>query len=273
MTDFAAAWDKWFPVIEGGARPVTAHMIERAHLAPGHRVLDIATGIGEPALSAAQRVAPGGEVLAVDLSAEMIARARERARASGIENIRFEQLDGEALALEPQSFDAVFCRWGFMFLRDLPGLLARLHDTLVPGGRLVAVVWGPADQAPAVGLAARAAHRFLDRGHPDEGPLTPFALADVEAFQDTLRQSGFAAVSGEWLDVVYTFDSTAAYVTFRADCSVALQTLLKDLTQARREAALVAVGEAAQDYAMKDGRIRMVNRCFCAVAERGTTSL
>ncbi|MCH8038159.1 MAG: class I SAM-dependent methyltransferase, partial [Proteobacteria bacterium] len=72
----AASWDKWFHVIENGARGLSERMVERAAIAPGSRVLDIATGLGEPAVSAARRAGPTGSVLATDLSAEMLGYGR-----------------------------------------------------------------------------------------------------------------------------------------------------------------------------------------------------
>ena len=79
MTGYAAAWREWFPVIERGAAPLSLRMIALASIGVGHRVLDIGTGIGEPAIATAHVVGPHGSVLAIDPDPEMIAIARERA--------------------------------------------------------------------------------------------------------------------------------------------------------------------------------------------------
>ena len=115
----AASWDKWFHVIEDGAQGLSERMVELAVSAPCDRFLDIATGLGEPAVSAARRVGPKGSVLATDLSAEMLGYGRQRARKLGLGNIVFEERDAQALAVPEAAFDAALCRWGLMFLPDL----------------------------------------------------------------------------------------------------------------------------------------------------------
>src|SRR5688572_28649668 len=73
----AAGWKKWWPTIENGARDISRRMVELAEVGPGQQVLDIATGIGEPALLAASRVGPAGRIIATDLSSQMLDIARE----------------------------------------------------------------------------------------------------------------------------------------------------------------------------------------------------
>ena len=75
----AAGWKKWWAVLEHGAQPVSDRLVELAGVGAGARVLDVATGSGEPAVTAARRAAPGGRVIAVDQSPGMLSIARERA--------------------------------------------------------------------------------------------------------------------------------------------------------------------------------------------------
>ena len=77
----AAAWSQWWAIFERGAGAVSERLVERAHIAPGARVLDFGTGLGEPALGAARRAGPTGSVVAIDPSPTMLALGRERARA------------------------------------------------------------------------------------------------------------------------------------------------------------------------------------------------
>ncbi len=108
----AAAWDKWFHIIEGGAEALSDRMVELAAIGPGAQVLDVASGLGEPAVAAAQRVAPSGHVLATDLSADMLGYGRKRAAKLGLANIEFRRMDAQALEVPEAAFDAVLCRWG-----------------------------------------------------------------------------------------------------------------------------------------------------------------
>lgn len=264
----AASWDKWFHVIEDGARGLSERMVERAAIAPGSRVLDIATGLGEPAVSAARRVGPTGSVLATDLSAEMLGYGRQRARTLGLGNIAFEKMDAQALTVPEAAFDAALCRWGLMFLPDLEAALAGIRRCLKPGGRFVTAIWGPAEGAPGVGLGARVIRAHLGMAPPEEGAGTPFAFSDVGAFERRLEAAGFTAVRGEWVTVPFVFDSAEEFTRFRRDRSGPLKRQIADFPEAEQEAAWRALTEAAGDFEAPDGKLRMDNQAYC-VAARG----
>src|SRR5512135_190624 len=82
----SAAWYRWTPTIQTWFRPVTDRMVELAQLKPGQLVLDIATGAGEPSLSAAVRVGRQGYVLATDLSENILQYAQRSANTMGLKN-------------------------------------------------------------------------------------------------------------------------------------------------------------------------------------------
>jgi cyclopropane fatty-acyl-phospholipid synthase-like methyltransferase len=73
----AAAWKKCWPQTEKGAQALSNRMVELARIKSGSRVLDVATGIGEPAVTAAQKVGRTGRVVATDQSPAMLAFAQE----------------------------------------------------------------------------------------------------------------------------------------------------------------------------------------------------
>ena len=200
----AAMWKKWFPVIERAAQVLSDRMVELAAIGPGDRVLDVATGLGEPAVTAARKAGPGGHVEGVDLSADMLDFARERVRELGLGNVVFRKGDAAALDVPLESYDSVLCRWGLMFMGDIAVRLRRFHAALKPGGRLVAAVWGPADNAPALSLSARVVLAHLDMPPPDEGAGTPFGLADVDDLLAQVEAAGFSDVRGEWVPINFT---------------------------------------------------------------------
>ncbi|MGI0042522.1 MAG: methyltransferase domain-containing protein [Nitrososphaeraceae archaeon] len=107
----AAGWQKWWEPIERGAEKVSRRLIELAEIKPGSRVLDIATGIGEPAITAANQVGKNGYILATDISPQMLTIGKERAASLGILNvIEFREGDVETIELQSSTFDAVLCR-------------------------------------------------------------------------------------------------------------------------------------------------------------------
>jgi ubiquinone/menaquinone biosynthesis C-methylase UbiE len=73
----ASGWQKWWKTFENDAQQVSDRLVELAVIRPGHRVLDIATGIGEPAISAAKILGKHEHVTATDISTEMLAIAEE----------------------------------------------------------------------------------------------------------------------------------------------------------------------------------------------------
>ena len=96
---------------------VSERMLDLAGVRRGQRVLDIATGRGEPALRAAARVGPEGVVVGTDRSDDMLAFARERASRAGIANLTLAVADARTLAGVPgQGFDVALCRWGLMYV-------------------------------------------------------------------------------------------------------------------------------------------------------------
>ena len=264
----STGWEKWWDTLEQGASHVSQRLIELAGLEPGKRVLDIATGIGEPALSAARAVAPGGRVLATDQAAEMLAIAARRAEAAGVDNVDFLQVDGELLYEVDGHFDAVLCRWGLMFFPMLDLALRNIQQRLDNGGRLAAAVWSTPDKVPSISLSMNVAREMLDVPPPPPGTPHPFALADREALQQAFLAAGFSNVKCEILPVRFTMPSAEAYTAFTRDVSAPIATLCAGLDEARREALWAAITEAAREYATADGEIVMENEAICIVGER-----
>ena len=125
----AAGWQKWWKPIEKGAEKVSRRLTELAEIKSGSRVLDIATGIGEPAITAANQVGKNGHILATDISPQMLSVAKQRAISLGLQNvIKFKEGDIETLDLPSSAFDAALCRFGLMFLPDLKGVYPIFTD-------------------------------------------------------------------------------------------------------------------------------------------------
>lgn len=163
----AASWQKHHRVFNHNGIPVTERMLTVAGVAPGRRVLDIASGTGEPALTAARRVSPGGSVLGTDFVEEMLVFARAEAEALGLDNIAFQQMDGEQLEVEPGAFDAVLIRWGLMFMPNPAACLAGVLQALRPGGKVAVACWSPREENPWLYFPLGILRRMLDV------PLTP----------------------------------------------------------------------------------------------------
>lgn len=264
----AAGWKKWWPVFERSAQHVSDRLVELAGVGPGARVLDVATGNGEPALTAARRVGPGGCVIATDQSAGMLAIARDRAAALGIANVEFRETDGEVLAIPERDFDAIVCRWGLMFMPDVKGALRGMHQRLRAGGRLATSVWATADKMPLTSIGAEAVRQIAGLPPPPPDALGPLRLADESMMRGALAAAGFKEVTVERIPVTFELDSAADFAQFRVDVAAPFRVLLERQPAETRAKMIEAVIEGARAYAGADGRVRTVNETICYAATR-----
>lgn len=205
---------EWWPVFEGFMAPVTQAMVDHARPYPGARVVDVASGFGEPALTVAGLVGPGGRVVATDLSPAMLAVAGERAGAAGLGNVDCVEMDAEEPTLPPASFDAVVCRLGLMFLPHLEVALERLAALLVGGGRLVGAVWGPPEANLWLNLALRTLVEYLELPPPPPEAPWLFGLSGAGVLEGALSRAGLEDLRTTRVALNCGWPSAAAYTTF-----------------------------------------------------------
>lgn len=193
-----AAWRKWHAQIASFTRGATEALLEAAHLRPGMRVLDLASGVGDPALSIAAEVAPSGRVTATDLGPGMMSLAEELARKKGITNIEFREASAESLPFPDGSYDVLTCRFGIMFFPDLGKALRECLRVLKPGGRAAFVAWGKKEQpffTTTAGILLK--HVPVPPPPPDpEGPSL-FMFGERDRLRHALERAGFTNVHEE----------------------------------------------------------------------------
>jgi ubiquinone/menaquinone biosynthesis C-methylase UbiE len=262
-------WHKWWKTIENGAQNVSKRLVELAHIKPGDNILDIATGIGEPAITGARQVGSNGHVMATDLSPQMLSIAKQRAASLGLENIiEFKEGDAEAIDLPPSSFDAVLCRWGLMFLPNLSGALSNIHRTLVPDGYLAAAVWATPDKVPFLGLAINTVRSETRAPPPPPGTPGPFSLADENQLRNSLIEIGFKDVHTEHLNTVFEFDSAQDYTQFQKELTAPIITMLANETKSRQDEIWNKVTDGIKRYSDDSGHIKLSNECICIVGRK-----
>lgn len=264
----AEGWKKWWKVIEEGAQPVSDRLVELAGIKQGHRVLDVATGIGEPAVTAARKVGPSGKVTAIDLSPGMLAIARERAKENGLAGIiEFQEGDAESLKL-PSGFDAILCRFGLMFMPDLAGALKIMRDALAPGGRIAAAVWSTPDKVPAFVLPFQIVMKETGTPPPPPGTPGPFSLADTALLKQKFEQAGFQNINIETSKRSFRLPSPEDYVDFVMSTAAPLGAMMAGLDAARQQEIWNKVIDAARKHADPAGRIDFANEVICVSAGR-----
>ena len=188
-----AAWAEVRHLLELQLAPLGRRAI--AALAPrsGEHILDIGCGAGETTRDLATVVAPDGKVVGIDLSAAILAHARQ-----GIETgrrVRFIEADAQCFAFETGAFDAAYSRFGVMFFADPIAAFRNIRRSLRPGGRLAFICWralaeNPLDQVPLQAVSDHVPTQpTLDPAAPG-----PFAFADPDRVRGILADAGFAEI-------------------------------------------------------------------------------
>ncbi len=205
-------WAQHADAFDAALRHHTPRLLDAAAPSPTDHVLDVGCGAGGTAVELARRV-PRGSVLGVDLSAEMLAVARRRASAAGLENAEFLQADAQVHPFEAASFDAVVGRTSAMFFGDRPAAFTNLARALRPGGRLVLLTWQPFAANPWVQRILGAYALGRDLPVPPADAPGPFSLSDPPTVRSLLQTTGYVDVAIEGLEGPMYFGANAAEAT------------------------------------------------------------
>jgi SAM-dependent methyltransferase len=229
------ASEKWKAKSAAMGRDVTEALVEYARSKPGMKVLDLASGTGEPAISLAGRIGPEGHVTALDLSSELLAIAAERVQQRGLTNFSTQQADAQELPFSDQSFDLVTSRFGVMFFQDCEKALREVYRVLKPGARASFLVWGPFEQpywSSTMGIVVKHA------GGPAIAPsgADPFKFAQPGSLSSLLRKAGFGNVEEGTKSLPWTWPGTAEEVWEQAQAVAApFLPLLKRISPEKRD--------------------------------------
>ncbi|MDH4128462.1 MAG: class I SAM-dependent methyltransferase [Spirochaetota bacterium] len=264
----ATGWDKWWPIFERAGEPVSRRLLELAFVQKGDRVLDIATGVGEPALTAAKIVGKEGFVIAADQSGEMLKMARDRAKLQGITNVDFRETDCEEIKLDDNSLNAIICRWGFMFMPNLNDTLNRLYNALKPGGSISAAVWSNPQKVPIVSFVISSLSEIIEIPKPPDGTPNPFCLSDTNKLETIFKQSGFTGIHIEKMNVKFVLSSIEDYTNYIKDISSHLKAIFKDKSVDEKNEIWKHFKNSAKKLAKSDGSIHMDNETICIAAQK-----
>src|SRR5919199_1939947 len=113
-----------------------ANPFSLGRLEPGERVLDLGSGAGTDSLVAAQMVGPRGHVTGIDMTPEMLAKARGAAAELGADNVEFVEAEAEQLPFPDASFDVVISNGVIDLIPDKDAVFSELYRVLAPGGRM-----------------------------------------------------------------------------------------------------------------------------------------
>jgi ubiquinone/menaquinone biosynthesis C-methylase UbiE len=227
---------------------VKAALVHPENAQPGMRVLDVACGTGEPAISIAALLRESGEVIGLDISEAPLKIAEERAAQRALHNVRFQLGDVHHLPFADDSFDRVTCRLGVMFFADLPNALREMHRVLKPGGRATLLAWGVMGQpyfSSTIGTLLRA----FPGGSIPEAARKMFAFGQPGLLARALRAAGFATVEETFTTVPWTWPGSPEEVwEYFQQVTVPFAPLLQSIPADRRGEVDAAVLKAISEY-------------------------
>lgn len=255
--------------------PLTEALLDQAALRPGARVLDIGCGAGDLALQAARRIGPEGWVSALDLSAPLLAVARDRAARAPAGGAPIDWLlaDAQSHDLGVAPFDAALSRFGVMFFTDSVAALAHIRRALGPGGALTFLCWRAMEENPWVTLPFEAVAEMVpDLTPQDPDSPGPFRFAEREKLVAILERAGFETIACAPLDRAILLGRDAGGSDAAAEAAARFATEMGPVARVLRERdpALLAPAHAAVTRALaahaRQGEVRLEAACWLVTA-------
>jgi SAM-dependent methyltransferase len=262
----AAGWGRMADQVRDWGLDLSAKMVDALALQPGQRVLELAAGPGDTGFMAAELVAPGGILICSDGAEAMLAIARERAAAQGIDNVEFRQLELEWIDLSTADVDAVLCRWGIMLVVDSEAAAQEIRRVLKPGGRAALAVWDEPARNPWTTISSQA---LVDLGFaPPPDPQEPgmFKLAGEGVLRELLLTAGMVDVRVTPVSMERAFDTVDQYLAETLAMSSRFRSTYRELTLEQQTALKRRIVRDARPFTADDGSLVMPGCSLVAVA-------
>ena len=264
-------WDEcaaeYLPIL-GNLMPFQRELLDHIRPTPGLRVLDVATGPGEPALTMGAMVSPGGSVLGIDLSSKMIQVAKKNASKRKLANVEFKIMDAEKMPLKTSTVDLAVSTFGFQIITNPEKAAAEMLRVLKPAGRIGLTVWSTGDRIPALHVMVEP---MLEHAEPDEtGYLpTPYELGGPGQLTSMIEEVGFAhaeeiRVQGEW-----RAPSEEAYLKMLVDGTPLGHSMKEEEPDIQRQI-LQRTRANVSKWRLSTGEVRIPAECVLVIGSKPT---
>jgi SAM-dependent methyltransferase len=259
----AAGWERHADRFRRATMPVSMWMIDAIAPQPGHTVLEIAAGVGDTGYLAAELIEPGGTLITSDLVPEMLSAAQRRAERLGIGNVRFRQIDAEAIDQPAATIDGVLSRWSYMLMPDPEAALRDTRRVLKPGARVALAAWTAPQDNPWTVLPVL---ELLDRGYAEPVPPGPgqFFWAPDGTIAENLEAAGFVEYEVDAIEFAMRFESVSEYWQVQKDMSLRVRDATAGLGAAEEEDLLAGLTERIAPYTGDGGEVNLPARTWVA---------
>jgi ubiquinone/menaquinone biosynthesis C-methylase UbiE len=245
----ARYWEKYRTLIAQIFAPLTAALIEEARIGPGHKVLDIGGGSGEPSLTIASIVGPTGSVTYTDPVAGMVEAAKAEASRRGLKNIQFRQCSADDLAFPDRTFDLAVSRLSAMFFVDPPAGVRGMLRVIRDDGSVTFVVWGAKEANPFFTAVTDVIDQFVEAPPSDPNAPDAFRFSAPGKLAGILKEVGAKNVAERQLN--FEIKAPISFEQFwqmRTEMSDTLREKMAKLAPAQLPTVKEAVADAVQGY-------------------------
>ena len=213
---FSQGWKKWDNITMDFLKPMGDEIIRLLKPKDDDIVLDVAAGTGEPGLTIATMLR-NGKVIVTDLAEGMLEVARENAAKRGIKNLETKVCDVCELPFADNTFDAVSCRFGFMFFPDMLLAAKEMVRVLKPGGRIATSVWSVPEKNFWVTATMSTINKNMQLPPPPPGAPGMFRCAKSGFIADLFRQADLKNISETEVSGKLNSETTDVYWNFMTD--------------------------------------------------------
>lgn len=253
------AWVDAQKTLDQMFQPFADMLVQEVEACDARAVLDVGCGTGSTTLAIARQLGPAGRCTGLDISAPMIALARERAERKGLA-ASFIVADAQTHAFEPASVDMIVSRFGVMFFADAVQAFTNLRHAAKNGAALCCIAWRSAAENPFMTTAERAAAPLLP-GLPVRQPGAPgqFAFADAKHVHEILEASGWADIEIRPVEVVCRIPESELNLYLTRLGPVGL--MLQSADEGTRVRVIAAVRAAFEPY-LHGEEVRFTAACW-----------
>jgi ubiquinone/menaquinone biosynthesis C-methylase UbiE len=249
---FSTGWKKWDQITMDFLRPVGEAILASIPFKDNFKVLDIASGTGEPGLSAAA-IVKNGNVIATDLAEDMVSIAAENGRLKGLKNFETKVAGVDALPFEDESFDAAICRNGIMFFPDISQGVSEIRRVLKKGGYFSAGFFIKPEKNQWATLTMDVINKYVEMPVPRPDAPGLFRCAKPGFIKNILEQAGFNNIQEKEISFNFNAPSIETYWDFNTQVAAPVVMGLSKADASTREKIKNEVVERASEYITGSG--------------------